>query len=117
MPESGKKTTWLFLAAALLLFSFNSASAKAASGYPFLSWPFIAFYGTGILCLGLYAILWQQILKRMDLSAAYSAKPVALLLSMLWGILLFHEQFKWNMAVGAIIILAGIRIAVTDHGK
>lgn len=116
MPDS-KKKSYALLGIALLLFSFNSACGKAASAYPFLSWRFIAFYGTGILCLGLYALLWQQVLKRFALSTAYSAKPIALLLSMLWGILLFHEQFKWNMAVGAAIILVGIRIAVTDHGE
>lgn len=115
MPES-KKKSYALLGIALLLFSFNSACGKAASAYPFLSLKFVGFYGTGILCLGVYAILWQQVLKHMDLSAAYSAKPVALLLSMLWGILLFHEPFKWNMAVGAVVILAGIRIVVTDHG-
>ena len=115
MPDSKKKSNAL-LGIALLLFSFNSACGKAASVYPFLSWKFMAFYGTGILCLGVYALLWQQVLKHMDLSAAYSAKPIALLLSMLWGILLFHEPFKWNMAVGAVIILAGIRIVVVDHG-
>ena len=116
MAESRKKSVFL-LAVALMLFSFNSACGKAASAYSVLSWGFIAFYGTGIVFLGLYAVLWQQVLKHFDLSAAYSVKPIALLLSMLWGILLFHEQVKWTMAVGAAMILVGIRIAVTDHGE
>ena len=115
MPEARKKG-YVLLAVALLLFSFNSACGKAASAHPFLSWPFIAFYGTGVLFLGIYALLWQLVLKRFDLSAAYSAKPIALLLSMVWGVLLFREEVRWNMIVGAAVILTGIRIAVTDHG-
>ena len=54
MPES-KKKSYALLGIALLLFSFNSACGKAASAYPFLSLKFVGFYGTGILCLGVYA--------------------------------------------------------------
>ena len=64
-----------------------------------------------------YAVIWQQVLKRFELSVAYAVKPITTLLTMVWGVLLFHETVRWNMILGAAVILLGIRLAVTDHGS
>ena len=58
--------------------------------------------------LGLYAVGWQQILKRMPLFMAYSGKAVVVLWGILWGALLFHETISVRKIIGAVIIMSGI---------
>lgn len=106
---------YILLYFAVAVYSCCSLCNKFASGYPVFSWNFILLYGCSILVLGIYAVLWQFVLKRFELSVAYSAKPLATLLSMVWGVALFHEPISWNMIVGAVIILIGMRVVVTDH--
>lgn len=105
------------LAVALVVFSCSSVCNKLAAGHPLLSWKFILFYGLSILILGVYAVLWQMVLKRLPLSTAYAGKPISLLLSMIWGVVLFREPVSWNMVLGAAIILAGLRVVVSEHGE
>lgn len=64
-----------------------------------------------------YAVLWQKILKRFELSVAYANRPIVTILDMLWGVLVFHEQVTWNMVIGTIIIAFGIWIVVTGEGE
>lgn len=113
----GNFSKYALLYFALLVYSCCSLCNKFAAGYDILSWGFIFFYGLGIGVLGVYAVLWQMVLKRFDLSVAYSNKPLTTLMSMVWGIVIFHESITWNMVVGAAIILLGIRVAVSEHGK
>lgn len=108
---------YLLLYFSVGIYSCSSLCSKFASGYDFLSWGFILFYGGSIFVLMVYAFLWQLVLKRFDLSVAYSGKPVSMLLSMVWGIALFREAITWNMVVGAIVIVIGMRMVMSDHGK
>ena len=94
----------------ILVYSFCSIMDKLASMYPFMSLRFCLFYGSGLLFLALYAVIWQQILKRLPLTRAYANRPLVMLLCMLWGKLLFDEVITWNMLLGAVIILLGIRM-------
>lgn len=97
------------------IYSCCSLCNKLAAAYPVLSWKFILLYGCSLFILAVYAVLWQFVLKHFDLSVAYSAKPLSTLLSMVWGVALFHESINWKMIVGAVIILIGMRLVVTDH--
>ena len=63
-----------------------------------------------------YAIIWQQILKRMPLTVAYANKPVTLIWGIIWGKLIFDEKITWSMILGACIIFAGIYL-VTSGDK
>lgn len=112
-----QKITWKFailLQGIVLIYTLSGVAAKLASGYPFLSLPFIFYYGIEIMILGVYAILWQQIIKRVDLSIAYANRAIALLWSMLWAAMLFHEQITWNNIVGVLIVIAGTIIVNSD---
>ena len=71
---------------------------------------FILCYGIEILILGVYAILWQQIIKRFDLSVAYANRSIALLWSMIWAVLLFHETVTVKNLIGVVIVIAGTMI-------
>jgi len=115
--ENGVWKNYFLLYFAIIIYSGCSICNKLSSGYPILSFQFIFFYGMSIAILAIYAVLWQMVLKKFDLSVAYANKPLTTLLSMIWGVVLFHEPVSWNMIVGAAIILIGIRVVVSEHGK
>ena len=99
---------------AVVIYSLSAVSGKLASGHEFLSLPFILFYALEILCLGVYAILWQQIIKRHDLSVAYVNRSMALLWSMLWSALIFRETISVQNLLGVAIVIAGVTLVNTS---
>jgi len=104
--------TFIFLHFSLLIFSLNGILSKAAAGHPFGSVPFISFYAGALFILTIYAVLWQQVLKRMQLSVAYANRAIVVFWGMLWGKLVFNEEIRPNMIIGAVIIILGILIVV-----
>ena len=99
---------YLFLQGLMLLFSLSTVFAKIASGYPMLSWGFLFYYGLVIVILGLYAILWQQVVKHMPLTSAYAGKAVTVVWGMFWGVVLFHESLNPVQWLGGAVIVAGV---------
>lgn len=106
---------YLLLYAALLLYSVNGILSKLASKNQLLSVEFFSYYALVVLILFIYAVLWQQILKRMPLTTAFSNKSITVVLGMLWGALFFQEQITLHMIVGGIIIVFGVYLVVTDR--
>lgn len=107
---------FLLLHASLLFNSLSGVTSKMAANEYVLSGPWILFFGLTLLIMFLYAIVWQQILKRLPLSVAYANKPIGLVWAMVWGALIFGEKISWNMIVGAGIIFIGICVVVTADG-
>ena len=105
----------LLLQCVVLLYTTSGIFAKLASGEGFMSWKFILFYGAEICILGIYAVLWQQIIKRVDLSLAYANRAIALLWSMLWAFLFFDEVITVKNIIGVIIVIIGTVIVNSEH--
>lgn len=97
----------LILQIAVCIYTVSGIAAKLASHYTFLSMGFILCYGMEIAVLGVYAIIWQQILKRVDISIAYANRSTAIFWSMLWASILFQEQITWQNMIGVILIFVG----------
>ena len=91
-----------------LFYSLIGVCSKAAAAHNFLSIEFCLFYGAELFLLFLYAIVWQQIIKRMPLSVAFSNKGVTILWAMLWGKLFFGEPITINKLIGVFLVIAGI---------
>lgn len=92
------------------IYSISSVVSKLASNYETFSPAFILLYGVDVLVLGIYALLWQQVIKRFELSIAYANKAVTLLWALVWGIFLFHETITlWKIA-GILLVMLGIFI-------
>lgn len=108
---------YLLLHIILLLYSFCGICSKTASGKKFLSLEFCLFYGLALFILGVYAILWQQIIKRIPLNIAYMNKAVTLVWGMIWGAVVFKEQITLANIIGAVIVLAGVLLMVTGGEK
>ncbi len=97
----------LLLQVVIVIYTFAGVMSKLASEYEFMSLGFILFYGAEIFILGVYAILWQQIIKRLDLSLAYSNRSIAIIWSMIWASLFFKEQISVQNIIGVVIIVIG----------
>ena len=112
-----KKSTFLLLHISLLFSSLSGVCSKEASGYTdhIFSLPFIFWFGLVFVIMFGYAIIWQQILKRMPLTVAYANRPVTLIWGIVWGALIFGERITWNMIAGAAVIFAGIYLVTSDN--
>lgn len=106
---------FLFLHMILFVFSCSSVLSKFASQQRFLSVNFILLYGGVLSILFLYALFWQQIIKKMDITIAYANKAVTVIWGMLWGVVLFQEHISWNQIVGAVIIIIGTVVMVIEE--
>ena len=105
----------LFLAlhASLLFSSLGGVASKMAANEEMFSLSFFIWYGLVLFIMFGYALIWQQILKHVPLTVAFSNKPVGLVWGMVWGTLFFQEVITWKMILGAAIIFVGIYLVVT----
>lgn len=114
-----KNRKWFFvLYFSLILYALSGVCSKLASSKAFLSTEFILLYGGLIGLLGVYAILWQQIIKHLPLSTAYANKAFTIVLGLVFGALFFQEKASPRQLIGAVIVIAGILLYVrSDEEK
>lgn len=114
-----KKHIYLLLHISLLFSSLSGVCSKMASRYTgnIFSIPFVFWFGLVFVIMFGYAVIWQQILKRMPLTVAYANKPVTLVWGIVWGSLIFGEKITWNMLIGAAIIFVGIYLVTSEDAK
>jgi drug/metabolite transporter (DMT)-like permease len=102
--------TYLFLLGVNLIYACTSIFTKMASQSDFLSLPYILWLAGAVGVMAVYAVLWQQIIKRMDLSVAYMFKGTSLLFVLLLSVMLFGETITVCNVIGAALIVGGIVI-------
>jgi len=93
-----------------MLYACTGICTKMASQQQMLSIPYILWFGGAVAVIGIYAILWQQLLRRIELSTAYMFKGTTLIFTMLIAALLFGETITIPNIIGSIIIIAGITL-------
>ncbi|MDO5445388.1 MAG: transporter [Eubacteriales bacterium] len=94
-----------------LLLMINSTSgifSKLAANEEFLSIRFCLFYLIIIILLGIYAIGWQQIIRRLPLTTAFANKSVTVIWGIIWGSLFFHDSISVGKVLGAVLIVIGV---------
>lgn len=92
----------------LMVYSMSGICSKMASKQEFLSLRFILYYAGVIVLLAVYAVAWQQIIKRISLTLAYANRAVTVVWGLVWGMIFFHEQVTVGKAVGAMLVVAGV---------
>lgn len=97
----------ILLQMVVVIYSINTVIAKFVSDQPFLSFKFIVLYLLEFAVLGIYAIFWQQMIKRFELSIAYANKAMTLLWSLLWSVLIFRDSVTPAKVVGVLLVIAG----------
>lgn len=105
-----KIKTILLLEIVFLIYSISSLFSKMATQNDPTIQKIILFYGIALCMLGIYAIIWQQLLKKMPLSVAYSNKGTVVIWGMIWGAIIFKEEITVKMLIGSAIIIVGIVI-------
>ena len=103
-------STLLILIATFLLYSTTGVFLKLASNTEFLSWEYLTFFALIIGLLGIYAVLWQMILKKIPLSQAFLFKSMTVVFSLVYACLLFKETLSCKNILGAVFVIMGIII-------
>jgi drug/metabolite transporter (DMT)-like permease len=100
--------TGLALVGVNFVYACTSIFMKIASQQVLFSIPFFLWLGGAVGMMGIYALLWQQVIMRMELSTAYMFKGLSLIFVLLFSVFLFGEAITVNNLIGAILIITGI---------
>ena len=114
---SGKKQhirSLVGLHLSILLFSFTGICSKYVANNAAIHGLFdmrtLLFLALMVLICGVYALLWQQNLKRFDVNVAYAHRSVYNIWSLLWAVLIFHERLTPGNLIGTLLIIAGVLV-------
>ncbi len=115
MKKKTKFRDILLLQGVFVIYSISSIAAKLASSQldslkSVFSAGFVLAAVGVVVILGIYALLWQQVIKKFELSIAYANKAMTLLWGLLWGFLIFDEKLTPAKLIGIAIVFAGIVI-------
>ena len=99
---------WLALIGINLIYACTYICMKMASPHEFLSAPYTFWVLCAVGVMGIYAVLWQQVLTFVHLSTAYMFKGTSLIFVLLLSACLFQEGITWQNVLGAVIIISGI---------
>lgn len=100
--------TTLALVGVNLVYACTSIFTKMASRQDMMSMPYLLCIGGAVGVMGVYALLWQQVIARLPLSTAYMFKGTSLIFVLLFSVLLFDEAITLHNVIGAAIIIFGI---------
>ena len=100
----------LSLLAVFLLYSFEPIAAKYTSQQTLGSLSFWLGLGAVFGILGLYAILWQQLLKKIPLSTAYMFRGSTLIYVLILSAILLGDSITIFNCIGTGMIIAGIAL-------
>ena len=112
MKKESNAKIYIILHLLLVAFSLNGIFSKFAASEDFLSIKFILCYGVVILILGIYAIGWQQIIKRLPLTTAFANKAITVVWGIIWGAIFFKEQITLGKIIGGVIVILGVILYV-----
>lgn len=111
--KNKRLTDFLILYLAFFVYSFSSVCAKLAALQTERA-RILFFFAAEIACLGIYALIYQQALKRFSLVIAMSNKGITVILGLLWSVILFGEKVGTLNIIGALLIIFGIGMVSSD---
>lgn len=110
-----KKYRYLFILHCFIaLLSAGGIFSKLAAKEPVFSVDWIKYYSIVLLFLFVYAIAWQQIIKKLSIVTAYANKAVMIVWGLVWGYIVFDERITLTKIVGAVIVIVGVYLVVSD---
>jgi len=105
----------ILLQAVVIVYTLTSIVGRMASGAELLSLQFILFYGLDIVILGVYAICWQQMIKKFDLSVAYANRAMAILWTAIWAHFIFKDTIGVKQLIGILVVMIGTVVVNLDQ--
>lgn len=107
-PLSPGYTLFLFFAVAV--YSLSGFFTKLASEYDFLSFPYLCCLFGVIVVLGIYAVLWQIVLKKVQLSQAYLFRSLGVIYGLAIAYFAFGETVTLQNIIGCVLVMCGLAI-------
>lgn len=68
-----------------------------------------------IFFLGIYAMIWQQALKKFTLVTAMASKGIVVIFNLAWSVMLFGEKITLYNIIGALVVIGGIWVVFSDE--
>ena len=100
-----------------MLYACVGICTKMTSMQPTGSWLYLLWFGGAVAIIGIYALLWQQVLRRIELSTAYMFKGTTLIFTMLIAALLFGEVITIPNIIGSLIIALLWKVPADGYEK
>lgn len=101
----------------IIIYTISSVMSKKASASSGDVLRFLFFFGMEFVILGIYALLWQQMIKRFELSVAYANRSMAVFWSMIWAVVFFHDKITVQNVIGVLLVIIGNIIINSDQGE
>lgn len=108
---------FILLHISIMIYTFAGIASKFASRYETLSVPFCVCFGIEVIILGIYAVLWQQVISKFQLSIAYANKGATLIWSLIWALTIFKENITIPNIIGIVIVIVGIILVNSDSNE
>ena len=115
--KTDKLKTYIALHLLLMSYSVGDILSKLAAKEEFLSLDFCLYYAGIIGILGVYAFGWQQIIRKMPLTAAFSNKAITVVWGIIWGALFFRERITPGKIAGAVLVMIGVIVFAVSDGE
>jgi drug/metabolite transporter (DMT)-like permease len=106
----------VILQCVVVIYTISSLMSKKASASEGDIIQFLFWFGMEFVVLGIYAILWQQVIKRFELSVAYANRSMAVVWSMVWAVIFFHDTITVKNIIGVCLVVIGTIIVNTEEG-
>lgn len=102
-----------------ILYSLNSVLVKIVS----IRWEKDGLFGFStlslligaVLIMAVYALLWQKILSKVELTVAYMCKGMIIFWGMLWAFLFFGENISLFNVIGTLLIFTGTYLVTANE--
>lgn len=107
----------ILLQVVVIIYTLTSIVGRKAAGSELLSLEFILFYGLDIVILGIYAICWQQMIKKFDLSVAYANRAMAILWTAVWARFIFKDTIGIKQLIGILVVMIGTVVVNLEQPK
>ena len=99
---------FLWLHGLFFLYALGSVVGKRAASYEWGSTPFLLFYGIVIATFGLYALVWQRLMRYIPLTTAYANRSIMVFWGMIFGYCFFDELVTIGKLVGILLTACGL---------
>ncbi len=107
----------ILLQAVIVIYTISSVMSKEASRSEGNPTRFLFFFGMEFVILAVYAVLWQQMIKRFELSVAYANRSMAVVWSMVWAVIFFHNTITLQNIAGVLLVVIGTILVNSENAK
>lgn len=98
----------------LMFYSMSGVCSKIAAHEKFMNYKFCLCYAIIIGLLAVYAVVWQQIIKKTPLTTAYANKAITIVWGIVWGKIFYQEAISFGKIIGAILVIVGVVFYTTE---